>query len=126
MSKTKILIAEDDKFIGDVYETKLSSEGFDVTLAVNGAEALEKIKKETPELILLDIFMPELDGMGFLKKVKEDEDLKEYKNIPIIILTNASERDYVAKALDLGAVDYMVKSNFTPDEVIGKVRKYIK
>ncbi len=126
MSKTKILIAEDDKFIGDVYETKLSGEGYNVVLAVNGSEALEKIKKESPKLILLDIFMPELDGIGLLKKLKEDEELSDYKDIPVIILTNASERDYVSQAIDLGAVDYMVKSNFTPDEVIGKVQKYLK
>ena len=116
----KILIAEDDKFISEVYLTKLDSEGFQVVLAEDGKEAAEKIKKEKPSLVLLDILMPGMSGLDVLKKIKQDEELK---NIPVIVLTNASEKEYASEALDLGADDYLIKSSFTPDEVVAKIKK---
>lgn len=118
--KKKVLIVEDDKFIAEVYVTKLNREGFDVILAGDGEDALAKIKRERPDMVLLDILMPKMDGMEMMEKLSQDDELK---NIKVIFLTNANEKDFVDKALEAGAVDYLVKSNYTPDEVVKKIRE---
>lgn len=123
--KKKILIVEDDSFVMDIYQTKLVQSGFDVMLAVNGLEAIKKIEKETnlPDLILLDIIMPYMDGLEVLKKLKENNN---FKNIPVILLTNLSQKEEIEEGLKLGASDYLIKSHFTPSEVLEKVSNYIK
>lgn len=115
----KALIVEDDVFVISIYETKLEHEGFEVEVAGNGLEALKKLENFKPDLILLDILMPYLDGLGTLKEMKKNQD---WKNIPVIMLTNLSEKDKVEEALSLGADDYLIKSHFTPSEVIVKIR----
>jgi CheY-like chemotaxis protein len=124
-NKKKIMIVEDDSFVMDIYQTKLSQSGFDVMLAVNGLEAIKKLEKETnlPDLILLDIIMPYMDGLEVLKKIKEND---KFKNIPIILLTNLSQKEEIEQGLKLGASDYLIKSHFTPSEVLDKVSNYIK
>lgn len=112
---------EDDKFISEVYIAKLSKEGFDVMLLGDGSMVLEKAQKEKPNLILLDIFMPKIGGIDVLRILKERE---ETRNIPVVMLTNATEKEYIEDAMELGAEDYLVKSNFTPDEILHKVLKY--
>lgn len=120
--KKKIVIAEDDKFISEMYVTKLLSEGFDVECARDGQEAVEKICEIQPDIVLLDIFMPKLNGIEVLKKIRSD---KKVKATPVIVLTNASEKDHVSKAMEMGANDYLVKSSFTPDEVVSKIKENI-
>lgn len=121
MSK-KILIAEDDVFIMEMYSMKLVSEGYEVISASDGKEAINKIKREKPDLIMLDILMPKMDGKEMLKKIKSEKDLS---SIPVVVLTNVGEQDSVKDILDLGAKDYLIKSNFTPDEVVEKVKEYV-
>lgn len=121
--KPQIMIVEDDSFVTDIYQTKLGQEGYAVLPAENGAEAIKKLEKETPDLILLDIIMPYVDGLQVLKKIKEDERLK---NIPVILLTNLSQKENINEGLGLGADDYLIKSHFTPSEVLEKIKKYIK
>lgn len=119
MDKRKILIVEDDIFIRDIYKVRFEQEGFDVMLAENGLAALQKMNQGAePEIILLDIIMPGMDGVEVLKKLKADE---KWKEIPIIMLTNISERDKVNEAMELGVKDYLIKSHFTPSEVVQKV-----
>lgn len=118
----KILIAEDDGFISEVYSTKLSLEGFDICIALDGKEALERVKTEKPDLILLDIMMPKLDGLEILEKLKADSGLKK---IPVVVLTNVGEKDAIDKALSLGAVDYLIKSSHTPGEVVAKIKSLL-
>ena len=118
----KVLIAEDDKFISEVYVTKLVSEGYEVFLAENGDKALKIAKSEVPDLILLDIFMPNMNGVEVLKKMRTDPDLK---NVDVIVLTNANEKDFVKQALDEGALDYLIKSHYTPDEVVLKIKQIL-
>ncbi|EKE19321.1 MAG: two-component transcriptional regulator [uncultured bacterium] len=118
MEKKKILIVEDDVFIRDIYQVKFSNEGFDVIIAENGVKAMGILEQETPDVILLDIMMSQMNGMEVLKEIKEKEMLKE---IPIIMLTNISEKEKVTEGLDLGANDYLIKSHFTPSEVVSKV-----
>ncbi|EKE16527.1 MAG: hypothetical protein ACD_11C00004G0025 [uncultured bacterium] len=116
--KKKILLVEDDIFIRDIYQTKLSGEGFDVVSAENGLDAMKKINGFIPDLILLDIVMPYMDGMDFLKEIKKQETLK---NIPVIMLSNLSDRERVTDAASLGVNDYLIKSHFTPSEVVEKI-----
>ena len=117
--KQTIMIVEDDSFVMDIYKTKLSQEGFSVVEAGNGAEALKKLKDVKPDLMLLDIIMPYMDGLEVLKKMKENE---ETKNIPVILLTNLSQKEEVDKGIELGAKDYLIKSHFTPSEVLEKIK----
>lgn len=113
------MIVEDDSFVMDIYKTKLSQEGFSVVEAENGAEALKKLKDVKPNLMLLDIIMPYMDGLEVLKKMKENEDTKD---IPVILLTNLSQKEEVDKGVSLGAKDYLIKSHFTPSEVLEKIK----
>lgn len=124
-NKRKIMIVEDDSFVMDIYQTKLTQSGFDVILAVNGLEAIKKLEKEKelPDLMLLDIIMPYMDGLEFLKKIKEDE---RFKEIPVILLTNLSQKEEIDEGMGLGAVDYLIKSHFTPSEVLEKINNYLK
>lgn len=119
----KILIVEDDSFVMDIYHTKLTQEGFEVSTAANGMEALKKLEKERPDLILLDIIMPYIDGLEVLEKVRAMEQMKD---VPIILLTNLSQKEEVDQGLALGANDYLIKSHFTPSEVLEKINKYLK
>lgn len=123
MDRKTILLVEDDAFVSDIYQTKISSEGFNVILAENGLEAIKKLEKNIPDLILLDIIMPYMDGMETLRKIKSEE---KWKKIPIILLTNLSEKERIEEALGIGAEDFLIKSHFTPSEVISKVNMVLK
>ncbi len=120
---TKILVVEDDSFVIDIYHTKLSQEGYEVIEARNGIEAMKKLEEVRPDLILLDIIMPYMDGMEVLRKIKKDEKLK---TIPIILLTNLSQKEEINEGLGLGASDYLIKSHFTPSEVLEKIKICLK
>ena len=116
------MIVEDDAFVMDIYRTKLSQAGYEVMGAANGMEALEKLGSSDglPDLILLDILMPLVGGIEVLKKIKEDEKLKK---IPVILLTNLSQKDDIDLGISLGADDYLIKSHFTPSEVMEKIEE---
>jgi len=118
----KIMIVEDDSFVLDIYQTKLSQEGYTVIEARNGVEAMKKLEKEKPDLLLLDIVMPYMDGIEVLKKIRERADLK---NLPVILLTNLSQKEEINVGLGLGASDYLIKSHFTPSEVMEKIKIYL-
>lgn len=121
--KKKILIVEDDVFISDIYQVKFSQESYETAVAVNGLEALKKLESFQPDVILLDIIMPQMDGIETLKKIKKDD---KWKNIPIIMLTNISEKEKVEESEEMGVNDYLVKSQFTPSEVVEKVNALLK
>ena len=120
--KKIIMIVEDDSFVMDIYNTKFGQSGFEVIGALNGIEALKKMEEKKPDLILLDIVMPQMDGYEFLKVMKSKEN---FKNIPVILLTNLIQKEEIEKGLDLGAQDYLIKSHFTPSEVLAKVEKIL-
>lgn len=122
-TKKTIMIVEDDSFVMDIYETKVAKEGFNVVAATNGLEALKKLEGGIqPDLILLDILMPYMDGLTFLKKKNQNA---TWKNIPTILLTNLSQKEEIEEGFALGAKDYIIKSHFTPSEVMEKVNKYL-
>ena len=120
--RAHILLVEDDTFLANIYKTKFEMEGFKVTHADNGEAGYDGAGKYHPDIILLDILLPKLDGFSVLKKLKEDEDVKD---IPVILLTNLGQKDDVEKGLELGAVDYLIKAHFKPSETVAKVSKIL-
>lgn len=115
----KILIIEDEEVLLDVLSNKLKKEGYEVAAAKDGLEGLEKIKQERPDLILLDILMPRMDGFGVLEAKKKDLGMAD---IPVIIISNSGQPVEIDRALKLGARDYLVKAEFDPQEVLIKVK----
>ncbi len=121
--KKTIMIAEDDAFIGDIYEVKLKDAGYNVILASNGRDAIEKLEDGAkPDILLLDIVMPYMDGFDVLEALGNK---KEWKEIPVVLLTNLSQKEDVERGMALGAKDFLIKSHFTPSEVLAKVQKYM-
>jgi DNA-binding response OmpR family regulator len=118
----KVLIVEDDVFLSNIYNKKFSNEGFEVFTASDGKKAVIIIKQKKPDIILLDIMIPQMDGFEVLEEIKQDP---EVKDIPVILLTNINEQDGIKKGYDLGAKDYIIKTFFTPSEVVGKVKKFL-
>ena len=119
-SKGKILVVEDDKFLRELLVRKLFSEGFTIESAIDSRSAFEVLANFKPEIILLDLILPGEDGFSILEKIKKDNNLA---NIPVIILSNLGQQEDIDRALALGALDFMVKANFTLDEIIEKVTK---
>ncbi len=122
MPKT-ILIIEDDKFLKELIARKLAGEGYDVLEAVDGEEGIKKIKQEKPDLVLLDLILPGVDGFEILSKMKEDP---MAARIPVIILSNLGQKEDVERGFKLGAVDYLIKAHFTPGEIIDKIKAVLK
>lgn len=120
--KGKILIVEDDRYISKMYQLKLSLEGYEVEVAENGKDGVDKVKEFMPNIILLDILMPELDGFEVLKIIKGDDATKD---IPVLIMSNLGQEDHVEKGMKLGAVGYIVKSQYTPSKVVEKIKSII-
>lgn len=122
-NKTKVLIVEDEKMLADMYTTKFSMEGYEAANAADGLAGLAKAKAMKPDIILLDVIMPKLDGFGALKEIRQDPVLKA---IPVILLTNLGQDEDIKKGKQLGATDYFVKANHTPAEVVAKVQSVLK
>lgn len=115
----KILVAEDDKFLLNIYKTKLTKEGFEITIAEDGEEAIKILSKTRFDLIILDLMMPKKDGFQVLEYLKG-------KNIPTIIASNLGQKEDIEKGLSLGAKDYIVKSQTPLSELMKKVNTYLK
>jgi len=120
--KKSILVVEDDKFLRELLIRKLKDEGFEVSMAVEGKEALRKIKEELPRLILLDLVLPGIDGFGILEQIKKDP---QTDKIPVIILSNLGQREEVERGLNLGADDYLIKAHFTPNDIVERIKKLL-
>ncbi len=118
-----VLLVEDDSFLANIYKTKFEMEGFKVTVAGNGELGLKEAKKKIPDVILLDILLPKMDGFTVLEHLKEDTELKA---VPVILLTNLGQKDDVDKGLKLGAADYLIKAHFKPSETVEKVMKVLE
>lgn len=117
----KILVVEDDKFLRKAYSDILKKEGFDVKIAVNGREGLELVQAWQPHLVLLDMLMPEMDGLAFLKAF----DAPAHPETKIIVFSNLSMPEKVSEAIALGAVNPKTKAMFTPNEMIELIRSTI-
>lgn len=117
-----VLIIEDDVFLAEIYQKKFEMEGFRVSVAINGEKGLADIVKKKPDIVLLDILLPKLDGFAVLEAAKANNAIKD---IPIILLTNLGQKDDVQRGLSEGAVDYLIKTHFKPSEVVDKVKKVL-
>lgn len=119
----KVLYIDDEQILRDVYVTEFQNHGIEIETASDGEEGVLKAKAIKPDLILMDVKMPKMDGLTALKKLKEDE---ATKHIPVIMLTNQSEaKPDVEYAIQLGAVSYLVKVDNTPKQVLDKAREVI-
>ena len=121
--KESILIVEDEPTLLRVIAEKLAHEGFIALEAKNGKEGLALALKKRPELILLDIIMPVMDGVTMLAKLRSDA---WGKNVPVVILTNLSDERKVSLAIEKGVFDYLVKSDWTLEDVVKKVKERLK
>lgn len=121
----KIAIIEDDALLSEMYSQKFKKDGYQVVRASDGEQGLKLIKQERPNLILLDIMMPKMNGLQVLQAIKADPD-NQIKNTPIILLTNLgrSMQD-VNRGLELGAVAYLIKSQVKPADVVAKVKEVL-
>ncbi len=117
-----VLLVEDDTFLANIYKTKFEMEKFKITAVENGEAGLLEAKKKKPDIILLDVLLPKMDGFTVLEKLKADP---ETKDIPVIMLTNLGQKDDVDKGFELGAVDYLIKAHFKPSETVEKVQKVL-
>jgi two-component system, chemotaxis family, chemotaxis protein CheY len=118
----KILIIEDEKILLDLLKKKLTDENYEVSIARDGEEGLRVMKKIKPDLVLLDIVMPKMDGFGVMEAMIKD---KKLKNIPVVIVSNSGQSVELDRAQRLGAKDWLVKTEFDPLEVVKKVKKHI-
>jgi len=114
-----ILIIEDDKFLRELISRKLLSDGFKIEEAIDGEEGLRKIEEVKPDLILLDLILPGLDGFEVLERIKDNPSTSA---VPVLILSNLGQRDEIERGLKLGAVDFLVKAHFTPEEIVDKIK----
>lgn len=120
---TTILVIEDDKFLRELIVQKLIKENYEVSEAIDGEQGIKKIKEEKPDLILLDLILPGIDGFEVLSRMREGSNLS---SIPVIILSNLGQKEDVERGLKLGAIDYLIKAHFTPGEIIEKIKNVLK
>lgn len=119
MAKQRVLIVEDDASIQKLYQTKLTGSGFEVDTADNGELGLEAVKKHKPDIILLDVMMPVMNGFEMLKKLRS---MKEFEDVPVIYLSNYGEVDQMTEGFVSGATDYLIKAEHTPSDVVDIVK----
>ncbi len=115
----KILTIEDDHFLRELIIKKLDQEGYEVFEAEDGEQGLDKAKEVKPDLILLDLMLPGIDGFTVLSEIKKNSEISK---TPVIILSNLGQKEDIDKGMNLGAQDFLIKAYFTPGEIIEKVR----
>jgi len=122
MDKNKILLIDDDPSISDLYKERLEMDGFEVTIAVNGSEAIEFLSDKKFDLILLDIMMPSIGGLDVLDVIKSKE---QYRDTPVIMLTALIDEEPHKKSLIKGASDYIIKTKTTPKELVERIKNIL-
>lgn len=121
--KVKLLLAEDDLQLIDMYRKKFELEGFEVMIAEDGRKTLDMLNAERPDMVLLDIMMPEVNGIEVLKEIRENP---ETKDLLVVMLTNLSNESTSEEIYKYGATDYIVKAEVTPIEVVDKIKELLK
>ena len=119
-STLRILAVEDDKFLRELLIGKLVGEGYHVESATDGKEAIAALEKPVPDLVLLDLILPDLSGFEILEKMKAKP---EWKAVPVIVLSNLDQKEDIERATALGATDFMIKANFSLNEIIARIKK---
>ncbi len=118
-----VLIIEDDSFLRDLLKKKLESFGFKTSEAIDGDKGIKKTKEEKPDLVLLDLLLPTTDGFEVLSRIQEDPSTSA---IPVIVLSNLGQKEDIDRCLKLGALDYLIKAQSTPDDIVAKVITVLK
>jgi len=118
----KILMIEDEEIMIDLLQRKIAQEGYEISVARNGEEGLAAMKEKKPDLVLLDIIMPKMGGFEVMEKMQKDKDLKK---IPVIVISNSGQPVEIDRAQKMGAEDWLIKTEFDPQEVIEKIKKQI-
>lgn len=118
----KILLVEDDQYLVDIYKTKLEKEGYKVSVVQDGKDFFSILEKEDPDLILLDIVLPHVDGWEILRDLRKNPKFKEKK---VVIISNLSQREEIEKAKELGVISFLVKAHYTPSEIVEEIKKII-
>ena len=121
--KATLVLIEDDQFLRNLISEKLEREGFLVRSAIDGEEGLRLIAEGPTSLILLDLILPGIDGFEVLKRIKQH---REMAAIPVVVLSNLGQHEDIERARELGAVDFLIKANFTPGEVVEKIKKVLQ
>lgn len=122
MAKQRVLLVEDDGFLASIYAQKLEVEGYDVSFATNGEDGLKLALKDKPDLILLDLLMPKMDGFEMLERLKADEALKA---IPVLVLSNLGQKEDVERVIKLGAAGYVIKAHSLPHETVKRIKEIL-
>ena len=118
----KILVIEDDSFLSGLVSGKLEQDGFQVFTAANGEVAIQTATKEIPDLVILDLMMPKIDGFAVLEQIKKNDALKSK---PVIVFSNITDENEMIRVKNMGANEYMIKSNFTLDELVDKIKSLL-
>ena len=121
--KIRLLLIEDDSLIVKIYTTRLKADGYTVVSAENGEAGLAMAQQEKPDLILLDVMMPILDGYSVLERLRT---LPDFKTIPILVYSNLAQDGEIEKGKQLGATEFIVKANISPTELVNKIKSYIQ
>lgn len=117
--KIKILVADDDIFYAKIMKRHIVRAGYEVSLAINGEEALAIVEKEKPAFAILDVMLPKMDGFSVLKKIRETS------KMPVIMISNLAQESDKTKGMELGATDYIVKSDLTLKDIASKIKKHL-
>lgn len=120
--KRSVLIIEDERFLCNLLVKKFENGGFQVIGALDGETGLKEVRERIPDVILLDLLLPGIDGFEVLRRLKKDEELRR---IPVIIISNLSDKRDIEKAHKGGAAAYLVKADFSPQDILDKVRQFI-
>lgn len=116
------MLVEDDPFLVDIYSQKLKRAGFGVDVETDGSKVLKAIEEKKPDLLMLDIVLPEMDGWEILRKLGEDP---KFSDLKVMVFSNLGQKAEVEKGLKLGALKYLIKADYTPSEVVGEVKKLL-
>jgi len=122
-SMKKILFVEDELALQKAFEEIIKEEGYEIISALDGEGGLKLAQSQKPDLILLDLILPKMEGIEVLKRLKENETTK---NIPVIVLTHVEDLEKVEKAIELGAQAYLVKAEYSLEEIKNKIKKILE
>lgn len=123
MIKKRILLVEDERILAQMYKDKFEEAGFETEIIFSAEEALEYLKKEKPDLILLDILLPKKNGVALLESLKEIPGISE---IPVVALSNYDDPETKKKAFKVGIREYLLKTQYTPKELLSRIKKYLE
>ncbi|MEK7612480.1 MAG: response regulator [Patescibacteria group bacterium] len=122
----KVLLVEDDKFLSSLLKNRLEKDGYEIIVAHDGNEAIEALRNNTPDIILLDLILPGKSGFEVLEELKADPQLQNKVNIPVVVISNLGQESDMERGRELGVVDYFVKARISIDDLANKVGSYIK